>query len=689
MRDYLSAKVQYLIARENLVYNANAKLNCILETIIRNPESTSVSKSLESILRSSVWQSYETEVESWKSKIKERVDDLIAADVEKRRMENSAAQNLFIALAEHVGKTSGYEILQQLILNSCEQPRFGVLPTSLVQTSIPSVNRSNSASDPMAFNLEECLGSGYDLADAESEISKMLTSQLPTSANEMNNEGVKSPISWRSCPSSEIEAWKSERLETSQAYSKLLAQWEEEKHPRDDFGLANENIDRLAEAADQLNRLQSQIASAEDHTKVFLSRALSLIKPMISPNETPTTVRSLEEALMEGLGIMGGSICALNKKLCAKDKVLKGIIEVLDSVVTYFPDIRNDYGNIMQEDVVKVLLLIATRIKAIHCAKDKDARDILHLHKAAALKDKKLREAETDLIKARELKGAREGKLSQENRKLDSELSNARHELEKARKEPDYVREQFSNKMQKLHDKIRALQNDVEQQSKAKNILELDNEAMTKDLESKCTKIERQKEQLKKFREEFIKVKDERDQLRSKQPFNEPDAHAHVKNLENNIRELEEDIRSLNNAKATSDETIRELEKDLRNLNNAKATGEETIRELLQQEAEQKKENSNLRASLTTMEEIQNTTMDQLEEERQKGSTNVNRDENAIISKLEKELADERAKLKLAEGRDIEFATLQQGLAAERAKSKRLEERLGPFLAAAVAAGSL
>jgi hypothetical protein len=90
-------------------------------------------------------------------------------------------------------------------------------------------------------------------------------------------------------------------------------------------------------------------------------------------------------------------------------------------------------------------------------------------------------------------------------------LNSARQELEKARKEPDYVREQFSNKIQKLHEKIRVLQNDTEQQSKAKKILELDNEAMTKDLESKCAKIERQKEQLKKFREEFIKVKEERD----------------------------------------------------------------------------------------------------------------------------------------------------------------------------------
>jgi hypothetical protein len=171
--------------------------------------------------------------------------------------------------------------------------------------------------------------------------------------------------------------------------------------------LANENIDRLAEAANQLYRLQSQITSAEDHTKGFLSRALSLMKPMFSPNETPTTVRSLEEALMEGLGVMGGSIYALNKKSCAKDKAMKGIIEVLDSAVTYFPDIRNDYGNIMQEGVVKVLLLIATGVKAVHCAKDKDARDILHLHKTAALKDKRLREAETGLIKARELKSAK------------------------------------------------------------------------------------------------------------------------------------------------------------------------------------------------------------------------------------------------------------------------------------------
>jgi murein L,D-transpeptidase YcbB/YkuD len=147
-----------------------------------------------------------------------------------------------------------------------------------------------------------------------------------------------------------------------------------------------------------------------------------------------------------------------------------------------------------------------------------------------------------------------------------------------------------------------------------------------------------------------------------------PDAQTHVTKLEKNDGELEEDIRTLDSTEAT---------------------GEETIRELLQQQVEQKKENSNLRASLAMMEEIQNTTMDQLEKERQKGSTNVIRDKYVTISKLEKELSDERAKLKRAEGRDVEYATLHHELAAECAKSKRLKERLGPLLAAAVAVGSL
>jgi predicted ribonuclease toxin of YeeF-YezG toxin-antitoxin module len=143
----------------------------------------------------------------------------------------------------------------------------------------------------------------------------------------------------------------------------------------------------------------------------------------------------------------------------------------------------------------------------------------------------------------------------------------------------------------------------------------------------------------------------------------------------------------LNNAKATSNEAIRELEDDLRNLNSAKATGEETIRELLQQQADQKKENSNLRASLATMEEIQNTTMDQLEKEREKGSTNVNRDKTATISTSEKKRTKRSKSVNVDQKATI--LELEKELAAERVKSKRLEERLGPLLAAAVAAGSL
>jgi hypothetical protein len=86
------------------------------------------------------------------------------------------------------------------------------------------------------------------------------------------------------------------------------------------------------------------------------------------------------------------------------------------------------------------------------------------------------------------------------------------------------------------------------------------------------------------------------------------------------------------------------------------------------------------------MEETQTTTMDQLEKEREKGSTSVNVDQKATILKLQRELAEEQSKLKFTEERKVKFAAW---LATERAKSKRLEERLGPLLAAAVAAGPL
>jgi hypothetical protein len=269
--------------------------------------------------------------------------------------------------------------------------------------------------------------------------------------NEMNNQSDRGSIPWQPCPSSEIELRKSERFQISKAHSKLLAEWEKEKHQTDDFVLARENNKGLAEAADQLNRLQSEITSAEDQTNKFLSDALMLMQPMLSPNHIPTTVRSQETAFIQGLMLMTGMIHALNKKLYAEDELMKETIEALDSVITFFPDIKDDYGNILQQDVMTVLLHIATGSKAMHCT------------------GTKLREAEADLIKSRELKGAREEKLSKETQKLEFELDNARHELE------------------------------------------LDNKAITKDLESKCAKIERQKEQLKKFRGEFMEVRKERD----------------------------------------------------------------------------------------------------------------------------------------------------------------------------------
>jgi hypothetical protein len=89
-----------------LFYTACSDLEGILESPICNPGSTTVSKSLQHVLRPSVWESYETEVESLKLQIKTRADDLIAANVKKRRMGNAAAQTLFRALVEHLGRTS-------------------------------------------------------------------------------------------------------------------------------------------------------------------------------------------------------------------------------------------------------------------------------------------------------------------------------------------------------------------------------------------------------------------------------------------------------------------------------------------------------------------------------------------------------------------------------------------------------
>jgi hypothetical protein len=111
------------------------------------------------------------------------------------------------------------------------------------------------------------------------------------------------------------------------------------------------------------------------------------------------------------------------------------------------------------------------------------------------------------------------------------------------------------------------------------------------------SRIEKQKEMLKEGREGVTKLKAERDQLRSLQLNSNPDVQAQA--LANK--------RAADHAQAK----LARLQEEAQKLKNDKAAGVKTI---------QKKdlENARLKKSLGDIGEIQNSTMNELEIERQK-----------------------------------------------------------------------
>jgi hypothetical protein len=144
--------------------------------------------------------------------------------VKKRKMENAAAQKLFLALAESVSTTLGPEFLTKLVWKVCGQSLAGVGLS--IDSSIPSVEIENGPASwarEHAPNLVTTLGSGYDLVVKESEVLKLLA--------------------WRCCPVAEIDLWKSEKDEYSQANAKLLEGIQIERKARSEIGYAERDIE--------------------------------------------------------------------------------------------------------------------------------------------------------------------------------------------------------------------------------------------------------------------------------------------------------------------------------------------------------------------------------------------------------------------------------------------------------------
>jgi hypothetical protein len=235
----------------------------------------------------------------------------------------------------------------------------------------------------------------------------------------------------------------------------------------------------------------------------------------------------------------------------------------------YIPEVT-DSSTRYPSHVAPWFIDILEVIEKLSHARDDTVRENHLLHKSILAKDKKLAQEQTESLRSRDLRGAREDKLSKENLALDSELQATKQKLEKVLKQPDLMRAEFSGKTQKLYDKVRDLEKKLKDERQNHDILKLDNEASVKDLDGCRVKIEKFKEGREQFKAEYAKLKGERDHLLTLQKAQTPDRQAELQCLRKIAREAK-----LREESWTEEKT--RLEADLNNLAREREIDENTV----------------------------------------------------------------------------------------------------------------
>ncbi|PVH84444.1 hypothetical protein DL98DRAFT_584525 [Cadophora sp. DSE1049] len=307
----------------------------------------------------------------------------------------------------------------------------------------------------------------------------------------------------------------------------------------------------------------------------------------------------------------------LAHKVATSDLNTAKVTKFTQDILEIFPDLSD------RLNAVEVHLRFApifSSVKTVARERNTAFKEKDSLTRTLETKERKLEEKVADLIRSWGSKGAREEKLSKEVDRLELALDKAKQDLKNAAYKAKNDLIEWKNKIGKRNRKIHDLNAQV------------------------AGRKRRQSHQAKgtsgAFQGRIYFPEGERDELQLKlsRISQGPDCTTSVVPDHSEKSVIAE----------------RELQKP-------ETANDETFESHLQQEAEYKKTIATLEGQLTEMEEVQNTTLNELENLR-----------------LSTSLVEENTSCKIHD--------LEAQLAEERAKSGHLEQRLTPFLLAAVAA---
>ena len=596
----LSFRVKYLTAENDLLVAKNRCLKKMMDALVdRRNQPPSFQQQHENILKSLTSETFEVKLAAEKENANKMSKLYREANAKERAVANEKAQELFLALAEKVSEISGPQVLKSMVWDICGLAVAGIAPSGPLEEGVPATQFTNgtvSWPSELAPNLITNLqGCGYDFVVEESLISEKLASQLQlppkVTIPGLDLQGDKVP--WRCCPVSEIELWKSEKLQASQAYRDLLASLPvEQKATADmkDTGTLSRNNN--PEQSARINFLVSYIQSTHDHITNFLDSC---------QEKLPGWFKALEPEKRDSLEAFSLVLASIDQLVERHDFLLKTsyeqtcLTEEFQTKVSQYlvlPD-KPQNGSISKASFL--LSEVMKGLKTLAKSRDDLLRENASLHKSIVAKDKKLDEKEAELIRQRDFRSAREERISKENLKMESELSATKQKLDKALKEPGRVENEFYQNVQKLHAKSTEWESKWKLEKEAHDILKLDNEASVKDLDICRANIEKYIAGREEYKREYATLNKELVELRSLQPAQASEA------------ELQAHRKAVRDAKFREEDLLKEKIK----LEDERRADEKTIRELSQSKERRKKK-------LAEMEETQSQVLEELEKERAK-----------------------------------------------------------------------
>ena len=265
--------------------------------------------------------------------------------------------------------------------------------------------------------------------------------------------------------------------------------------------------------------------------------------------------------------------------------------------------------------------------------------------KKLAAKDKVIREQERALSAARQSNHDRQNKIKEAEAKLQSKLRACNQDLEKAKKESETVQKEWSAKVQRLHDTVASKEVQLLSKGEAHDLLKLDNAATLEALAISESEVAR-------LQVTIESHWSDEETIETLQKKNE--------GLQKSLAVAKANQRIENTRiDAAVQRATAPLVKELEALKLHRSHDLEKIRDLAECTNNQQARIGDLQKDLAQSEEICRTTLDQL--------------------------GKDDAKTKSDE-KDLELLAMKKALEEERARTKDLEDRLGPILEAAARA---